>query len=414
MFSVRKDVVKKYLYFDSASTTKCSEEAARELLRFATEDFGNPSSAHIYGQKSAHAIAEARAFFAEQFHVEPNQVIFTSSGTESDNLAIYGSTMPWFLSATRQTIRVLASAIEHAAVRNTVESLNAFGANIHWIPVQSDGQIDSEKYLELLTPETSFITIQQVNNLLGTILPVDDLATEAKSRVRDLIFHTDAVQSFGKIDVPRAGSSIDLVSLSGHKIYGPKGIGALIVLNKSLLTSHRLRPLIWGGKQENGLRSGTQNAGLIAGFHIAAKRTLATQKLRFQKVTTLRNFLYDRLKHHSEIHWNSPIETPAVPHIVSLSFPQLPSSASASTLAQLLETSGCIISVGSACRSKNPKPDPVLKAIGMPQRLQNTTLRISLDAELEKEDVETLADSLEKALARIARITKIKRPGREG
>ncbi len=397
-----------YLFFDSTSTTKCCDAAAKSVQYYCSEDYGNPSSNHLWGHKAARALREARHFFADTFKVSPEQVIFTGSGSEANNLAIYGITTHAFTlnpSQTKstnsvKTLRVLTPPTEHPSVRKTVESLHDFGIETQWIPVDSSGQVIEDKYLELLTLNTKLVSIQQVNNIVGTRLPVEALAQIAKKQVPLTVFHTDAVQSFGKIDVPRFPSAIDLVSISGHKIEGPKGVGALIVLNKNMIPN-QLRPLIWGGEQENGFRSGTQNVGLIVGFQIAAQRMLERQKNSFEHVRRLRERLHELLlskklltpsPREGRVFWNSPAQ--AVPHIVSLSVPGLP----AAPLAKLLEERHCLVSVGSACSSRKPQPDPVLNAMGFSADIQNSTIRVSLSEQIQPHDVETLVHALDDSI----------------
>lgn len=413
--------MKSYLFFDSASTTKCCEAAADLVRKFADEAFGNPSSSHAMGQQAARAIREARLSFARLFQINPDQVIFTGSGSESDNLAVLGVAMDAF--ARRQAgavgppIRVLASAIEHPAVRKAVQSLAAFGIDAKLIPVTREAQIDRDRFLELLTPETALVSIQALNNIVGSVLPVEELARLAKERVPGVIFHTDAVQAFGRIDVPTAPSPVDLVSISGHKVEGPKGVGALLVLNRALLKSG-LRPLIWGGDQEGGFRSGTQNAGLIAGFHAAAEQALREREARTARVRALRERFRQRLLEKGllglepaapgrfAIHWNSPAD--AVPNIVNLSVPGYPSG----PLAKLLEERGCLVSTGSACSSLKMEPDAVLAAMGLNQNLLSSAIRVSFSTCVELPDVDQLADALDESIGLMDKLLGGARSGR--
>lgn len=400
----------KYHFFDSASTTQCCDAAAQIVQRFAVEEFGNPSSSHALGQHAARAIRESRAFFARTFRVDPEQVIFTGSGSEADNLAVYGIAMEAL--ARRKTAkaeseppRVLCSATEHPAVRKTVQSLTALGVDAQLIPVDERGQIRRDKFLELLTPNTLLVSVQQVNNITGTVLPVQELARLTKERVPEAVFHTDAVQGFGKAQTITAPSPIDLISISGHKVKGPKGIGALIVLNKPLLKSG-LRPLIWGGEQEGGFRSGTQNAGLIAGFQAAAEKTVREASEDTLHILQLRNRFRELLlakglvsrEGKAALTWNSPED--AVPHIVSLSVPGLPSG----PLAKLLEERGFLVSTGSACSSQKMEPDAVLAAMGLPQAACNSALRVSFSTLNSLADVEALAGALDESLALMAKL----------
>jgi cysteine desulfurase len=383
------------MFFDHASTTPCCEAAASLLARFATEDFGNPSSSHSYGQVAAKAIQESRQFFADHFKVSPAQVIFTGGGTEADNLAVYGVALRALSEARTKGTRprVLCSAIEHPAVRQTVLSLESLGIDAQLIPVvERNGQLQQDRFLELLTPETVFVSVHRVNNIIGAVLPVEELARAAKERVPGLVFHTDAVQAFGKVELPKAGSGVDLISISGHKVEGPKGVGALIVLNQKLL-KQGLRPLIWGGEQESGLRSGTQNAGLIAGFRAAAEPMLASRADHFAHVSRLRDRLREKLQAagllSSTFIWNSPED--AVPHIVSLCAPELP----APLLARMLDERGYQISLGSACSSgKTATPDSVLTALNLPAACRGSNLRVSFSHRQSTNEVDGLSKAL--------------------
>lgn len=395
-----------YLFFDNASTTRCCDRATEQLRRFATEDFGNPSSSHAMGQQAARAIRDARLFFARTFNTGPEQIIFTGSGSEADNMAVYGVAMDALakriasgtVSAPRP--RVIASAIEHPAVRKTVESLSALGIDAVLAPVTDQAQVDVPKFMELLTPETVLVSILRLNNIVGSILPVEELAKKAKEKVPGLIFHTDAVQAFGRVDVPTAPSAVDLVSISAHKLEGPKGVGALIVLNKALL-KNGLRPLIWGGDQEGGFRSGTQNAGLISGFHAAAEETLQKREASAAHVRALQTRLRDGLTSRNllkKIRWNSPSD--AAPHIISLSVPGYPSG----PLAKLLEERRCLVSTGSACSSQKAEPDAVLCGMGLPATVFTSAIRISFSSHNRLEDVDTLVEALDESITLMERL----------
>jgi cysteine desulfurase len=399
--------VKPYLFFDNASTSRCSDAAAELVKRFAVEDFGNPSSSHAFGQQAQARIKEARKFFATTFNVEPSQVIFTGSGSEADNLAVYGVAMDAWVKR-KKPFRVVTSSIEHAAVKKTVQSLADYGLDVQFAGATPSGHVDREKLVSLITPDTVLASVQQVNNILGTIMPVEELAAAAKERNPSLIFHTDAVQAFGKVDAPKAPSAVDLVSISAHKVCGPKGVGALIVLNKQLLKSG-MRPLIWGGEQEGGFRSGTQSAGLIAGFHLAAEQTLASRKATWEKVSRTnlrfrellaREGLLDEGSEKSVLRWNSPPIGQSLPQIVSLSIPGYPSG----SLAQLLEERGCLVSTGSACSSGKAEPDAVLVAMGLPKQVYTTALRISFSSTTSEEDVERLARAFKESIELMTRL----------
>jgi len=406
------------IFFDTASTTRCCAEALELVAAYSGTHFGNPSSSHALGQQSAKAIREARVFFAEVFDVSPEQVVFTGSGTEADNLAISGVAFGPFGGKPQ---RVLVSSLEHPAVKKSATALSTFGIDAQTLPVTENGEIIPEEFLNLITRETSLISIHQVNNVVGSAYPVTELARTAKSRAPAVLFHTDAVQAFGKLPAPTGNSGVDLVSISSHKIEGPKGVGALILLNSQLTRSGQLglRPLIWGGDQENGLRSGTQNAGLIAGFHVAARRSLNKMKEFISHTESLRSRLRSQLTTYgllaptpsrSLIRWNSP--PGSVPYIVNLSIPGL----SAGPFSRLLEERGCIVATGSACGSHSDDADPVLAALGLPADIQRAAIRISFSDMHSVADIDLLARTIEDSIAHMERLQgrKLRLRSRDG
>jgi len=354
--------------------------------------FGNPSSSHSMGKTAAKAISDAHYFFSDYFSILPEQVIFTGSGTEANNLAIYGIALNWLAKKTQLTKppRMICSSIEHSAVKTTMQSLQELGFDIQIAHVTPDGQIDLNHFNQLLTPETILISIMSVNNVVGSIISTEELATIAKKKVPNVLFHSDAVQAFGKLEIPKSSSSVDLISISGHKIEGPKGVGALIVLNPALLKQH-LRPIIWGGGQESGYRAGSQHAGLIAGFHAAAEISIRNRDI-YNKHTTelqlkLKEGIVQRGLQHF-IHWNSPSK--AVAHIINISIPGIESSVMARTLADL----GFMVSTGSACSSHISAPCAILQALGYSHEITSSGIRISTSWSNTFSSIDELLDAI--------------------
>ncbi|MBN21653.1 MAG: hypothetical protein CL678_10240 [Bdellovibrionaceae bacterium] len=401
--------MRNYVFFDHASTTQCSLEASEKVQQYSREDYGNPSSIHAYGQKASRAIREARLFFSQHFQIQPDQIVFTGSGSEADNHALYGVALAHLaqnknhFKETKKN-RIITSAIEHPAVRKTAKSLEELGFEVIFLKSNSDGQIDTEELLEAINDQTILISLMRVNNIIGSIIDVETLAKKSKEKKPDLFFHTDCVQAFGRVEVPHAPSAIDMLSLSGHKINGPKGVGALVLLNRDLLNQKKFRPLIWGGAQENGLRSGTQHAGLISAFHIAAKATLEKKDAYYNKTLELRNLFYKRLEEknllENKISWNSPKN--GVPHIVHLSILGIPNG----PFSRLLEEKGCLVATGSACSSSSSGPDPILTAMKFrPEQIQGA-LRITLSDSHSPNDIEHLVDSLQSSLEKLESILR--------
>ena len=398
---------KNYLFFDNASTTKCCEPAIQEIVRYSSEFYGNPSSSHDFGQKSALAIKESRKYFADIFNVEAEQIIFTGSGSESDNLAIYGTVLSKHLK--NKNCHVLVSNTEHPAVLKAAQSLADFGVETGLVPVDKTGGISFETIKTQLKLNTLLVSIHRVNNITGAVFPIEEFAKEVKTTNDEILFHSDCVQAFGRISVPASPSLVDLISISGHKIEGPKGIGALVVLNKKLL-NRRLRPIIWGGSQEGGLRAGTSNTALITAFAAAAKYTLSRQKTFFDQTLALNQLfkslliekgLHNKDAHKTTITWNSP-PTPAlaVPHIINISIPGLPSA----PIVRLMEDNGCIVATGAACFSKKQEPDPVLTTIGLSKEVASSAIRISFSRDHSEKDVHKLADTLEQAIITVKKL----------
>jgi cysteine desulfurase len=398
------------VYLDYAATTPCGPEAADCLRTHTEEYFGNPSSAHTYGKLPAQALRKAHRFFGDHFGVSPEQVIFTGSGTEANNLAIQG----WALQRLAQKKipkKILISSIEHPAVYQPAECLKDLGFEVESIPTNTQGQVTWETLKPLLSREVEFISIMRVNNIIGSIQPVEVLAERAKAQWPEIIFHCDAIQAFGKIDVPKASSKVDLVSLSGHKLGAPKGIGALLVLNKKILKEKKIRPLICGGGQENGSRSGTENVGLIAAFEAAAQKAFSHQDETLSHCQSLKETLKTALinkgllstgtEKKALLAWNSPEN--AVPYIINLSAPKFP----VASLVKYLDEQGFALSSGSACSSSKTGPERTLIEIGLSPERASAAFRVSFSLETKKEEVEEFANTLEKSLIHMGKLLGI-------
>lgn len=385
--------MKELFFFDQASTTQCIQEAAEVLLRFTTDHYGNPSSSHLMGKEAKGVIETSRKDLATLFGVQPQQIIFTGSGSEADNLAIYGVALDRL--ANNKKGRIISSPMEHAAVKKTVESLADLGFDIAWTKMTREGQVDLEHFQTLVTPDTVLVSIQLVNNIVGSAHNLERLAKITRTIAPQAVFHSDAVQGFCRVMHPLPGSGVDLLSISGHKVGGPKGVGALVVLNPTLLKSG-MRPLIWGGEQEHGFRSGTQNAGLIGAFGIAAKKAFESLNLSRAKGNKLRSILAESLKPCALVRWNTPpildkdLSEKFVPHIVSLSLEGIPGI----MLACELESRGFIVSTGSACSSSKQAPDQALQAIGASPYVCSNSIRISFSSHQAEEEVRALGNAI--------------------
>lgn len=400
-------------FFDAAATTKCCDAAIQRLIHFSGESYGNPSSAHELGRSAARAVSDARKYFGEVFSVHPDQVVFTGSGSEANNLAILGAAYAYLSqhgSPRTNPPNLVTSEAEHPSVRKPVESTSDLGMIPRVLKTDSSARVPADALENAIDPHTLLVSLMRVNNIVGSIHEVEDLARRAKAINPSVIFHTDGIQAFGKIDLPRGEGPVDLVSISAHKIHGPKGIGALIFLNRKLMDLKKIRPLVWGGGQESGFRSGTQNPGLIAAFQAAAEMSFAQQdtlmkrthslRLRFIQLLRESNLLADSDSSSRPIHINSPEDS--APYILNLSVPGVP----AGPFSRMLESCGCLVSTGSACSTGKAEPDPVLSSMGLPEPLIDSALRISLSDCNTEADVEDLASAFISCLKKISKVSE--------
>ncbi len=382
------------VYFDHASTTPVAEKVLEEILPFYKEHFGNANSAHQHGRATKVAIEDARELVAKLIGAEPSEIIFTSGGTESDNAAIKG-----VVNATRKT-EIITSPIEHHAVIHPAESLKMKGCTVTYLQPDSTGQITPTQVDEAISEDTAIVSLMHVNNEIGTILPVEEIA--AICRKRKVPFHSDTVQSVGKVDVNVKDLGMDLLSISGHKIYGPKGIGVLYVKNGTPWL-----PWLQGGSQERRRRGGTSNVAGIVGLAKALELcieqindyTTHFNELRHELISGLNNRFTGRFK------INGPADDTGVPHIINLSFP-VPGDQSldGEMLLLNLDIEGICVSNGSACTSGAVEPSHVLKGIGLPDKLANSSIRISFGKDNTVEQVHHFLEKLESVLNRMTKV----------
>jgi len=352
------------VYMDHNATTPLAEAVADRMSAVLREEFGNPSSVHHFGQRAKAVVDEARSAVADLIGADPSEVVFTSSGTESDNLAIRGAAEAVELSGRRHLI---SSGIEHEAVLNTFKALARRGWQTTLLPVGASGLVVGEALSAALTDQTAVVSIMHANNEIGTIQPVAELARLAKAR--GAVVHTDAVQTAGKIAVNVKALGVDLLSLSAHKFYGPKGVGAIWV-RRGL----RLLPFMTGGKQERGRRAGTENVAGIVGMGVAARLALSHMAEEGLRLAALRDQLEQRiLATVPGTALNGDPDT-RVPNTTNVSFDRV----EAESLLIALDLEGIAVSTGSACSSGTLEPSHVLKAMGLPVHRTQNSIRFSL------------------------------------
>ncbi len=354
------------IYLDHAAATPLDQRVLTAMMPYLTSQYGNPSSLHYFGQQARAAVQLARRQLAHCLGVAAGDVVFTSGGTEADNLAIQG-----YLRANHpHGGHLITSAVEHQAVLNTFRALEAEGYSLTVLPVDSDGRVCPETLRQAIRPDTVLISIMYANNETGTVQPVQELG--AIAREHDIVFHVDAVQAFGYLPVHPIEDGIDLLTVCSHKIYGPKGMGALYIRKGTQLTSEA-----HGGPQEHRLRAGTENVAGIVGFGMAAALLEAERPERIKKVRMLKNLVYHELiEGNGILHLNGTLSG-SLPNIIDFSVDGMESP----VLLIALDRQGIAVSAGSACEAGAVEPSHVLMAMGTDDKWLRSSIRMSFGPE---------------------------------
>jgi cysteine desulfurase len=387
------------VYLDYNATTPVEPEVLDAMLPYFSAEFANAASIHTPGQRARAAIETAREQVAALIGARPQEIVFTSGGTESDNHAIFGvvgqAFLPVFSSRNANSLaHIITTAIEHEAVLNTCQALEKEGVRVAYLPTNRDGQIDLEDLRRVLQPETTLITIMHANNELGTVQPLEEIGRIAKTA--DVYFHTDAVQSAGKVRIDVNALQVDLLSISGHKLYGPKGIGALYVRGGT-----RLRQLLYGGHHQRGFRPGTENVAGIVGLGKAAEIARKSLAEDAQRVSALRDKLQQGLLQRvpqSRVNGGGAPRTPNTSNIV---FPGVEGEA----LLIALDLKGLACSTGAACSSGAVEPSHVLTAIGLPPEEARASLRFSLGRHTTSADIDFALNVVPAAVAQLRELS---------
>ncbi|WP_418038614.1 cysteine desulfurase family protein [Paenibacillus xylanilyticus] len=373
-------------YFDYAATTPPDSDVVRTMAEIMEAHYGNPSSIHGYGERADQLLRRARSGCAAALGVKPEEIVFTSGATESNNLAIKGAALRY---QTRGK-HLITTATEHASVYESFLQLQQWGWEVTWLPVDSDGRVSTQQVIDALRPDTVLVSLMHVNNETGIIHPVAEIGNRLKSAAPRVLFHVDGVQGFGKLEAKPASWGADLYSLSAHKIRGPKGAGLLYVRSGVELT-----PLLSGGSQEQGMRAGTENVPLLVGM-AKAMRLAAERQLAFaERATVLRDRIMETIETIPGLKLNSRKD--GAPHIIHFSYPGMKAEVALHTLEQL----GIIVSTQSACSSRSAEPSRVLLAMGRDAASASGGLRISLGNEHTEEDVALLEQALHQMVAQL-------------
>lgn len=355
------------IYLDNSATTKCRPEIASEISTILTENFANPSSLHKLGFNAEQILKKSRNIFSNIFNCRDSEIIFTSGGTESDNLALIGYAMH----NKKRGNHIISSKIEHDAILNSLKYLEGNGFEITLLDPNENGIIDEDNLKKHIKNETILISLMHVNNELGSINDINNLSKVAKSINPNIVFHSDCVQSFGKFEMKNLGA--DMVSISSHKIHGPKGVGALYKNEKV-----NIYPMIYGGGQQNGLRSGTENTAGVYGFALAANYEYDGLNGNFKRLQEIKSSYIEGIDHLNEKYGNIKILTPqndlSAPHILNIIFGNIRSE----VLLHSLEEDEIYVGTGSACSTHSNEKSRVVSAIGVSNDEKDSSIRISL------------------------------------
>ena len=373
------------VYFDNAASTKVLEPVKDIVLKVMTEDYGNPSAKHRKGMIAEQYIKEAAEIIAGTLKVAPKDILFTSGGSESNNMALIGTAM----ANKRAGNHIISTGIEHPSVYNPLAYLEEQGFIVTYLSVDGNGKISLEELEQAIRPETILVSVMYVNNEIGAVAPVEAISKVIKKKNPAILFHVDAIQAYGKFIIRPKRQGIDLLSVSSHKIHGPKGIGFLYIDPRV-----KIRPLIYGGGQQKGLRAGTENVPGIAGFGVAAKFMYTDHEKKMGAMTELKDYMMERLQEIDGVTVNSLKGSLSSPQIVSASFLGVRSE----VLLHALEDKGIYVSSGSACSSNHPGVSGTLVGIGVKKELLDSTLRFSFGVFSTKEEVDTCIDTLKELL----------------
>jgi cysteine desulfurase len=378
------------IYLDNNATTACDPAVVEAMLPFFTEQFGNPSSMHSFGNKVAHALKEARGRVQALLGAEhESEIVFTSCGTESDSTAILSA-----LKAQSGRNQIITTAVEHPAILTLCDYLEKEGVVVHRLGVDKKGRLDLDEYRSLLSPRTAIVSVMWANNETGTIFPVESMAEMARSV--GAMFHTDAVQAVGKIAIDLKSTKIDMLSLSGHKLHAPKGVGVLYLRRNT-----RFRPLLRGGHQERGRRSGTENSASIVGLGVAAKQALEHMAYENTEVKRLRDRLEAGILPRVPRSFVTGDPANRLPNTANIAFEFVEGEA----ILMLLNRQGIAASSGSACTSGSLEPSHVMRAMGIPYTAAHGTIRFSLSRYTTEAEIDRVIEAVPPIIAQLRKLS---------
>ena len=380
-------------YFDNSATTRCYPEVAEIVVKTMTEDFGNPSAMHLKGVEAEKYVREAAQTLAKILKVNEKEIIFTSGGTESNNLALFGGAD----ANKRSGNHIITTSVEHAAVGQPAERLEQMGYEVTIVPVDHRGVVQLEALEKALRPDTILVSTMYVKNEVGAVMPVEEIAKLVHEKSPKALYHVDAIQAFGKYRIYPKKAGIDMLSVSSHKIHGPKGVGFLYINEKA-----RIQPQILGGGQQAGMRSGTDNVPGIAGLGVAAKMVYTDFDEKIEHMYQLKERLAEGFLKLPDVRLNGMEIREGAPQILSASFLGVRSE----VLLHTLEEKGIYVSAGSACSSHKRKAAGTLSAMGMEAAQRESTLRFSFSEENTFEEVDYALEVIGQVLPMLRRYSR--------
>ena len=383
----------KEIYLDNSATTQAYESVGELVKKVMCEDYGNPSSMHAKGVAAEQYIKEAKETLAKIWKVQEKEIFFTSGGTESDNLALIGAAR----ANHRAGNHLITSSIEHPAIINTMRYLEEQGFRVTYLPVDRYGRIKLDALKEALCEDTILVSVMYVNNEVGSVQPIQEAASIVKAYNKNILFHVDAVQGFGKYRIYPKKLKVDMCSISGHKIHGPKGIGALYIGEHV-----KIKPIVFGGEQQKNIRSGTENVPGIAGLSLAAKTIYQDLDEKVAGMRQLKQHFINGVSQIENTTIHGLYDETSAPHIISVGFAGIRSE----VLLHALEEKGVYVSSGSACSSNHPQVSGVLKGIGARQEFLDATLRFSMSEFTTLEEIDHTLDTLYNIVLMLRRYTR--------
>ena len=380
-------------YLDNSATTVCEPKVVEKVVQMMSEIFGNPSAMHNKGVEAENYVKEAKEIIAKTMKVQEKEILFTSGGTESNNLAIMGCAA----ANHRMGKHLITTKIEHPSVGNVMKHMEEEGYEVTYLPVDENGIVKLDKLKAALRPDTMLVSVMHVNNEIGAVQPIEEISKLVKANNKATLFHVDAIQGYGKYRIYPKKMGIDLLSVSGHKIHGPKGVGFLYVDSKV-----KIKPILFGGGQQRDLRSGTENVPGIVGLAEAAKEIYTDFENKIDQLYDVKAYFVEKVMELENVKINGLTGRDAAPHVVSVSFPGIRSE----VLLHSLEDREIYASAGSACASNKPAISATLKAINAPKEHLDSTLRFSFSVHTTKEEIDYCIEVLAGLLPMLRRYAR--------